>query len=62
MRALAEVAPDFADRFPLSSALAGAGGPVSEDSPAASTPILERAARRVFRRAVELLLAGASAG
>lgn len=62
VRALAEVAPDFAGRFPLSSALAGAGGRVPEDGAAASMPILERAARRAFGRAVELLLAGASAG
>jgi AcrR family transcriptional regulator len=60
MHALAEVAPDFADRFPSWTELAAAGGPApaetGSDSP---TPLLERAARRTFRRAVELLLAGA---
>jgi AcrR family transcriptional regulator len=61
-QALAEVAPDFADRFPSSTALARAGGPVQPDTGAdASMPLLERAARRVLRRGVELLLAGAGA-
>src|SRR5258708_34520483 len=61
MRALAEVAPNFAERFPRSVALAGAGGATeAETDPRA--PLMERAARRVFRRAVELLLAGATTG
>lgn len=57
MRALAEVAPDFAERFPHWTALTRAGGPPRADA-GDSTPIMERAARRTFRRGVELLLAG----
>jgi AcrR family transcriptional regulator len=64
MRALAEVAPDFAERFPHWTALARAGAPAAptEADPSGPTPIMERAARRVFRRGVELLLAGTGAG
>ncbi|HEY7200078.1 MAG TPA: TetR/AcrR family transcriptional regulator C-terminal domain-containing protein [Candidatus Dormibacteraeota bacterium] len=70
MRALAEVAPDCAERFPHWTALTRAGAaagpaeaePGSDADPDAGTPapIMERAARRAFRRGVELLLAGAS--
>jgi AcrR family transcriptional regulator len=64
MRALAEVAPDFAERFPHWTALTQAGAPAAptEADTGGPTPIMERAARRVFRREVELLLAGARAG
>ncbi|PTR27731.1 TetR family transcriptional regulator [Rhodococcus sp. OK519] len=60
MDTLAAAAPDFAARFPLASGL-------SQHQPAAGTgttpddvPTLERAARDNLRRAVELLVAGAS--
>jgi hypothetical protein len=60
MQALAEVAPDFAARFPRWMALAAAGGPIPVETGAdPQTPLMERAARRTFRRGVELLLAGA---
>jgi AcrR family transcriptional regulator len=61
-RALGEVAPDFAERFPLSVRLGSAGArrPAARRRPS-EVPIMERAARRVLRRTVELLLSGASA-
>lgn len=62
MRALAEAAPDFAARFPRWTALAGAGGAAADGGGDSTTPLLERAARRTFGRAVELLLAGTAAG
>ena len=61
VRALAEVAPDFADRFPRSAELARAAPPITSDA-GRDRPLLEGAARRTFGRAVELLLAGAGAG
>ena len=60
-RALAEVAPDFTARFPHWTALARAGGPAAAAGDDSTTPLLERAARRTLRRAVELLVAGAGA-
>lgn len=60
MQALAEVVPDFADRFPRWTAFTAAGGPVPAERGAdPQTPLMERAARRTFRRGVELLLTGA---
>ncbi|WFR71383.1 helix-turn-helix domain containing protein [Prescottella defluvii] len=60
MDALAAAAPDFAARFPLSTALTS-GDRADPDvaPPADAAPIMERAARENLRRAVELLLAGA---
>ncbi|QBJ98889.1 TetR/AcrR family transcriptional regulator [Rhodococcus sp. ABRD24] len=58
MDALATAAPDFADRFPLATALMhseGHGAPQNDP-----IPVMERAARDNLRRAVELLLAGAA--
>jgi AcrR family transcriptional regulator len=62
MRALAEVSPDFDARFPRWTALTAAGRPSAPAAAGAdgTTPLMERAARRAFGRAVELLLAGAS--
>ena len=67
--ALAEVAPDFAQRFPHSVALAG-GTPRGVEADAASawttgtddeTPWLEQPTRDAFARAVAMLLEGATA-
>lgn len=58
MEALTEAAPDFADRFPLANRLAQDGP--TRGTPAGDTPIMEHAARENLRRAVELLIAGAS--
>lgn len=60
VRALAEVVPDFAGRFPRSVELGRAAPPATPDA-GGDRPLLEGAARRTFRRAVELLLAGAGA-
>jgi len=60
MDALASAAPDFADRFPLSTALMGADD--RQDPQMAGSgdvPVMERAARENLHRSVELLLAGA---
>ena len=66
MQALAEAAPDFAGRFPHWTALTRAAAPDAPPEAEADTgdpaPIMERAARRAFRRGVELLLAGTGAG
>ncbi len=67
--ALAEVAPDFADRFPRSVALAGAapGSSGGETATAWSAPTaddppwLEQASRDAFGRAVAMLVDGAAA-
>ena len=68
--ALADVAPDFAHRFPHSVALAG-GAPGSAEATEASgwttsrtdddAPWLEQSARDAFARAVAMLLEGAAA-
>ena len=67
--ALAEAAPDFAERFPYSVALAGRG-PDEHDADTATNwptpapddpPWLERPTRDAFTRAVSLLLEGAAA-
>lgn len=58
MEALAAAVPDFADRFPLANRLAQ-HSPTLEP-PAGNVPVMERAARENLRRAVELLIAGAS--
>ncbi|MGF7120911.1 MULTISPECIES: TetR/AcrR family transcriptional regulator [unclassified Rhodococcus (in: high G+C Gram-positive bacteria)] len=59
MDALAAAAPDFADRYPLSSRLMG-GDESAVPPPGDDAPIMERAARANLRRALELLLAGAA--
>jgi AcrR family transcriptional regulator len=72
-RALAEVVPDFAERFPLSVGLGGGGGAgeevgldghgrdASSGKRNAATPIMERAATAAFCRGISLLLAGVEA-
>ncbi|WP_430332299.1 TetR/AcrR family transcriptional regulator [Rhodococcus sp. ACT016] len=60
MDALATAAPDFADRFPLSTALMGADDRLTpETAGPGGVPVMERAARENLHRSVELLLAGA---
>jgi hypothetical protein len=61
MDALAAAAPDFAVRFPLSTALMNADDRRSPTVPDDhDAPVMERAARDNLRRSVELLLAGAA--
>lgn len=59
MDVLADAAPDFAVRFPLSASLMGADDRRSPDElDHHDIPVMERAARENLRRSVELLLAG----
>lgn len=58
LEALAAAAPDFAARFPLASGLTHAKP--DRDAPRGDVPVMEQAARENLRRAVELLIAGAS--
>ncbi|RVW07158.1 TetR/AcrR family transcriptional regulator [Prescottella agglutinans] len=60
MDALAAAAPDFAVRFPLSTALMDSGDRRDPDVAGPDDlPIMEHAARQNLRTSVELLLAGA---
>jgi AcrR family transcriptional regulator len=56
-RALQEAVPDFADRFPLTRRVFAAAGGATLDG---SGPIMERAARTRFARALRVLLEGAA--
>jgi AcrR family transcriptional regulator len=62
---LAEVAPDFAERFPalaaLESGTSGALNEGEEESGDFNTPYLEREARETFRVGLELILNGIDA-
>lgn len=58
MEALAAAAPDFSDRFPLSTTMMDGATSDGGDRHAGDVPPMEHAARDNLRRSVELLLAG----
>ncbi|MCA1007665.1 TetR family transcriptional regulator [Rhodococcus hoagii] len=58
LEALAAAAPDFAARFPLANGLSHGGS--ARHAARGDVPVMEQAARENLRRAVELLIAGAS--